>query len=86
MGLQEFQRGVRVHLRRYHAEQVVLQPYAVDGAYRVALHYEFEAAGETAGDLLLPVESYAYGHVVENEAGLAEQRGTGAGVEGELVV
>ena len=86
MSLEELQRSVRVHLGRYYAQQVVLQPYPVHRPYPVPLHYEAQAPGETAGNLLLPVESYAYGHVVQDEGRLAEEGGARHRVEGELVV
>ena len=75
-----------MHLGGYHAQQVVLQAQAVDRTYLVPLDYEAQPACETAGYLLLPMESYADGNVVEYEAGLAEEGGARDRVEGQFVV
>ena len=86
MRLQELQRRVRMHLGRYHAQQIILQPDAVHRPYLVSFDYKAQAPRETPGNLLLPVESYPYRHVVQDECRLAEQGGTRDRVEGKFVV
>ena len=86
MRLEEFQRGVGVHLRGDYAQQVILHADAVYCADLVALHHKAQAPGEFAHELALPVEVDADYEVVKYESGLGEQRGAGYGLEGEFVV
>ena len=73
MSLQELKIGRSPHLRRNHAEEVVLDPYNIDSLDLSVYHLELEGAGEGLGHLSLPMEIYAYDDVMEDECRHGEE-------------
>ena len=84
--LKQFQRCARLHLGRNHAEQIIFQTYAVDCRNLVSFNDKAQSSRIFQRPLPLPMEAYAYSHVMQNETRLRKQGGTGHGIKIEFII
>ena len=72
MGLQEFLRSSRLHFRRNHTYEIVLDPYDIYRGQFLPRGNYFQRPGKLLCLFPFPMETDPYGDIMENKPGLGK--------------